>query len=260
VRVPKWQEVMVFAGVQGFKNPYDQDRDSGNFGFHEGFNIGAKLPYAEFGYQYGFRSTQNQLNGDEQTNIHHEHVQTFGTVGVFRRTRDGVQGGIVWDFLEDERFTSLGYHQLRAEASFIRSNCHEFGVSVASSLNDRRIVRNNSSFYFEPTDQYLAFYRFHGPKGGEGRFYGGVSEDAEGIIGSDMLLPVGKQFSVQGGFTYLIPDAPDGELGAGQEAWNVGMALVWHFNNQARKCHENRYRPLFNVADNGYLILTQRDQ
>ncbi len=34
VRVPKWQELQIFGGVQGFKGPYDKDRDGGNFGFH----------------------------------------------------------------------------------------------------------------------------------------------------------------------------------------------------------------------------------
>ena len=73
-----------------------------------------------------------------------------------------------------------------------------------------------------------------------------------------MLLPVGDRFSVQAGFTYLIPDEPDGAQGASQEAWNIGLGLVWHWHKRARDCHTNCYRPLFNVADNGYLILNDR--
>jgi len=256
LRWPKWQEVMVFGGVQGFKGPYDQDRDSGNFGFHEGFNIGAKVPYALAGYQFGYRSTQNQLNGDKDTDIDDQHFQQFATAGVFRRTTDGIQGGVVWDLMNDERFHSLGYHQLRSELSVISGGTHEVGFTTTTALNDREV---DDDVFWEATDQYLLFYRFHGPKGGEGRFYAGGAKDSNGIVGSDLLLPLGDKFSLLAGFTYLIPNEPNGEDGAEEEAWNIGLGLVWHYHNQARKCHENCYRPLFNVADNGYLIVRETD-
>jgi hypothetical protein len=263
VRWPKWQEVMVFGGVQGFKGPYDQNRDSGNFGFHEGFNIGAKIPYSQAGYQFGYRALQNQLNGDEATGIDHQQFQQFATAGLFHRSCNGLQGGVVWDHLNDERFSSLGYNQLRSELSLISCGTHEYGLSATFGLNDHELVEFDNSTqvpgeihrFWEPTDQYLLFYRLHGCNGGEGRFYAGANEDGEAILGSDFLLPLGESFSMQGGFTYLIPDAPDGSEGASKEAWNVGLGLVWHFHNQARKCHKNCYRPLFNVADNGYLIV-----
>jgi hypothetical protein len=270
IRWPKWQEVMVFGGVQGFKGPYDQNRDAGNFGFHEGFNIGAKLPYCQSGYQFGYRALQNQLNGNESPAIDHQQFQQFATAGLFHRSCNGLQGGVVWDHLNDERFSSLGYHQIRGELSLISCGTHEFGASATVGLNDRMfsefefeqddgdIIVTQTDRFWGPTDQYLLFYRRHGCNGGEGRFYAGANEDAEVIVGSDFLLPLGESFSMQGGFTYLIPDAPSGHAGASKEAWNVGIGLVWHFHNQARKCHKNCYRPLFNVADNGYLILHER--
>ena len=36
--------VALYGGVHGFKGPFDRERDSGNFGFQEGFNLGAKVP------------------------------------------------------------------------------------------------------------------------------------------------------------------------------------------------------------------------
>ena len=112
---------------------------------------------------------------------------------------------------------------------------------------------------FGASDQYLLFYRYHGCSGGEGRLYAGCNDDSDGIVGADMLIPVGDRFSVQTGFTYLIPDAPDGTIGATQEAWNIGLGLVWHWDRQARKSFDNCYRPMFNVADNGTLIVDQRN-
>src|SRR4029450_11489218 len=90
-----------------------------------------------------------------------------------------------------------------------------------------------------------------------GRFFAGCNNDSDGIIGSDMLLPVGDRFSIQTGFTYLIPNERDGISGATQAAWNIGPGLVWSWDGQARKQFNNCYRPLFNVADNGSLIVNQ---
>ena len=40
------------------------------------------------------------------------------------------------------------------------------------------------------------------------------------------------------------------------EAWNIGINLVWYVCPQgAMHAGHSRYRPLFNVADNGTLIV-----
>ncbi len=255
IRWPKWQEVVVFGGVQGFKGPYDRERDSGNFGFNEGFNIGAKVPYAEMGYQYGYRGAQSQLNGDKNTDTEKQFFQQFATAGLFHRSQEGVQFGVVWDALIDERTRSENFHQIRSELSVIHG-CNEFGCDATVGINTHKFEDDDDEeLIFQASDQYVFFYRLHGRNGGEGRIYAGFNNDSDGIVGSDMQIPVGERFSVQSGFTYLIPNAKPGEEGASQEAWNIGMGLVWHWDGQARKCFENCYRPMFNVADNGLLIV-----
>jgi hypothetical protein len=263
IGVPKWQEFMLIGGVQGFKGPYDQDRDSGNFGFHEGFNAGFKVPYMPMGYQIGYQAVHSQLSGDKDTGIADPHTQQFVTAGVFQRAKDGVQWGVVWDMLRDERWNAVSFHQLRGELSLIDHGCHEWGLAAAVHLNDdEQFFFNNQeetfSIIYQATDQYLAFYRFHGCRGGEGRFYGGFTDDSDGILGADMLLPLQDRWSLQAAFTYLIPDESGGSIGAAQEAWNLSLALVWHYDCAARRCHSNCYRPMFNVADNGYLIVDDR--
>jgi hypothetical protein len=106
----------------------------------------------------------------------------------------------------------------------------------------------------------VLFYRLRGVNGGEGRIYAGANNDSDGILGADTLIPIGGSFSFQSGFTYLIPNQDNGTEGATHEAWNIGLGLVWHWDGQARKCYENCYRPLFNVADNGILIVDQQDR
>jgi hypothetical protein len=258
MRVPKWQELAIFAGVQGFKGPYDQERDGGNFGFHEGFNAGFKIPYTFAGYQIGYEAAQSQLNGDENTGFADSHTQHFTTFGLFRRTKDGLQFGTAWDTLVDRRWEARTFHQLRNEISWMDSCSHEFGASATVGIMDHEDP-DDSTITWEARDQYVLFYRFHGKNGGEGRFYGGWSDDSDGIIGADMLIPVHDRWSVQSGFTYMMPDARDGIDGASEEAWNLNLAMVWHWGCTARTSHDNPYRPLFNVANNGYMIIDSRE-
>jgi hypothetical protein len=261
VRLPKWQEFTVFGGVQGFKGPYDQTRDSGNFGFHEGFNTGWKVPFTNGGYQIGYRAVHSQLNGDKDTNIADPHTQQFVTFGLFQRAKNGPQFGLAWDMLRDERWDAVDFHQLRGELSLIDRGCHEIGFAAAVHLNEHEPFpadENGSSVIYQTSDQYLLFYRFHGPRGGEGRVYAGFNDDEGGIIGADALIPLHDRWSLATGFTYLIPDEDAGQAGAAHEAWNIATALVWHWDCRARKSHSNCYRPLFNVADNGILIVDER--
>ncbi len=202
---------MVFGGVHGFKGSYDRNRDGGNFGFQEGFNVGAKLPFLDAGYQFGYEATQSQLSGDANTGVGSYFTQHFYTGGVFHRTRDGFQGGIAWDVLADERDTSVTFSQLRAELGFVDCGCHEVGVTGAVHLKDHRFVETNDNetttiTTFQSVDQFLLYYRMHGERGGEGRIYGGLTDNADGIIGSDFLLPLTDCWSLQPAFTYLIPE------------------------------------------------------
>jgi hypothetical protein len=98
----------------------------------------------------------------------------------------------------------------------------------------------------------------HGKRGGEGRVFAGATDDADGIVGADFALPLTDCWSLQPRFTYLMPEEGGGSIGARQEAWNIGINLVWHWKNQARSCHQSPYRPLFNVADNGSMIIDDR--
>lgn len=258
IRAPRWQELAIFAGVQGFKGPYDQDRDAGNFGFHEGFNSGFKIPYTYMGYQIGYQATQNDLNGDEGIASPESHTQHFTTFGLYRRATDGLQFGSVWDTLVDRRHNARTFHQLRNELSWVDCGIHEFGVSATIGIMDHEDPQNDE-IDWGAVDQYLLFYRIHGKTGGEGRFYAGWTDDSDGIIGADMDLPVHDRWSVMSGFTYMIPDARDGIDGANEEAWNISLALVWHWDCRARKSYDNPYRPLFNVANNGYMIIDNRN-
>ncbi len=254
LRIPKFQEMTIFGGVQGFKGPLDQNRDGGNFGFHEGFNLGAKLPTANLGYQIGYQAVHSQLDGDATTGNSHSHTQQFFTAGLFHRTNEGLQYGVVWDSLRDERVETASFRQIRGEVSMVGRRRGEIGFMFATSTNDRTL----GGILFQTADQYLLFYRLNSPNGGAGRLYGGFTDDDDGILGGDILVPLHDRWSLQTNFAYLIPNNDNGILGAQQEAWNLSMHLVWHWKTRNRQCHSNPYRPLFDVADNGWLIVDDR--
>jgi hypothetical protein len=259
-RVPRVHTLMVNGGVHGFKGPLDRQRDSGNFGFQEGINLGFKMPLTRFGYQLGYQTTQSQLSGDGDTGITDAFSQHFFTVGAFRRERDGLQGGIAWDWLVDDRDTSLNFSQIRAEVGYVECGCHEFGLMGAVHLRDDRWLdeQQESLVTFQSVDQYMVYYRMHGARGGEGRVYAGLTDNADGLVGADFLLPLTDNWSLQPAFTYLIPKDDGSSVAAREEAWNIGINLVWHWKGQARSCHSSPYRPLFNVADNGSMIIDNR--
>jgi hypothetical protein len=260
--LPPMRELTLFAGVQGHTGPLDKGRDGGNFGFNQGFNIGGEmcwLPWPGLGYQLGFRATQNQLSGDERLATSDTHSQQFFTGGLFRRSKVGWQYGVVYDLLRDERFESQDYGQIRGELSIVNPQGGEIGFAFASHTNNNEIgVPGRGTLDYRATNQYMLFYRLQGCEGGEFRAAAGLDDDSKGILTANFLMPLSKRWSLDTGFTYLIPESDNADPRGREEAWNLGMNLVWHYGCRGDKWYRSPWRPLFNVADNGSLIVDDR--
>jgi hypothetical protein len=252
---PDTRELILFGGVQAFKGPLDRDRDSGNFGFHEGFNWSAKLPWwysSRIGYQIGYQAVHSQFHGSKKGETSGGHTQNFFTAGLFRRPEcGGVQYGIVWDTLRDDRDHSLSYHQVRSEIGLVNPNGREIGFHATAHTNDA----SNTATPYHALDQFFFYYRIHRQRGGELRFLGGWARQGKGIVGADGIMPLSDRWSLASRFRYLIPKGGTAGTDADEEGWNLSMNLVWHLGCRARSCDANRYRPLFNVADNGSLMV-----
>lgn len=262
--LPPIKELTIFGGVQAFKNPLDgANRDRGNFGFNEGFNLGGSMSWLgvpAVGYQLGYRATHNQLHGDDDSNTSDGHTQQFFTGGLFHRKPVGLQYGVVYDLLQDERQGSMDFGQIRGLISITNPCGHEIGFQFASKLNENTVMIGTlPPVTYHSTNQYLFFYRKHGCQGGELRFFGGFDDDSKGILGADASIPLTDRWSLNTGFTYLIPEEDGGGLGAEEEAWNLGMNLVWHYGKRAKQCYNGQYRPMFDVADNGSMIIDDRE-
>ncbi len=258
--VPPIKELTLFGGVQGFKGPLDfrpNNRDGGNFGIHEGINIGGKmawLPFPYLGYQIGYQATHSQLDGDGDRNTTDSLTQHFATAGLFHRRRVGLQYGVVWDHLRNERQMPTSFGQVRGLIGITNPMGREVGFTFTAHTNAERIGAVN----YQAVDQYLFYYAIHGKQGGVARLLGGFTDDSDGIFGADVLVPLSDSFSLETGFTYLMPGSETGVELATQEQWNLGMNLVWHFGRRAKSCQTSPFRPMFNLADNGSMLVDDR--
>ncbi len=261
VCLPRFKDLSFWGGVQGFRGPRDfapgpmgEARSDSNFGFREGINISGRAPlvsllFPQLSYQLGYQGVQSRLSGT--TTSASERTQHFVTGGLFRRVESGLQFGVVWDMLRDDLDAEVDYHQIRTEISLKSPRGREFGFMSTTATNDNTVL----GIVYETVDQYALFYRWNFGKSYEFRLWGGATDNSEGIFGGEFQAPLSDRWSVQSNFNYLITDQNAGLQGVREEAWNIGISLVWHMGRTARRGCRSPYRPLFAVADNGWMIV-----
>ncbi len=254
-----WDNLSVFAGIQGYKGPLDQGTN-GNFGFQEGFNWGG--PFFRFlgiGYQVGLRATQSDLSGYRAGNLVSDDSrnQVFLTTGLFRRPRfpGGIQFGLVWDWLHDDFLVDTEVSQLRGEIGWLWHPRQEVGFWFAADLDtDTQILPNSQTLTVQPIDLYAFYYRVMMPRNFQGRFWGGFTGQSDGLVGGDLHLPLTSSWALATGFNYLSPNEADGAAGTAAEAWSISLQVVWYPSCSARGQGWLGFRPLLPVADNGLFI------
>jgi len=262
-----FDDFSIFAGSHAFKSPLDFG--SGNFGLQEGFNWGGPL-WQEFGlaYQFGFQAVQSNFSGDNSLgqSSGNDRDQYFATFGLFRRVRDcrphelGFQWGVVADWRHDEYYTTADLFQLRAQLSVFFTPCDEFGAEIAANSDREEIYTPTPgtpgvSQIWDVTDQYRFFYRRQFDCRGEGRVWGGFTENSDGIVGADFRVALAPKWAIDGGWNYIIPKQGSSTGGHEQESWNLGMNLVWYPAKTAVRSSTSKWRPLFPVADNGSFVV-----
>jgi hypothetical protein len=254
-----------FAGTQGFTGPLNRG-ETGSFGFHYGGNWAAPvpcMPNQPFGLQLGYRGVSSNYSGASFSEDSRQ--QSFLTAGLFRRVDWGLQGGVVADVLFDEwYYDKLELTQLRGELSWVFPQYHELGFWFSAGVKTADVEswtwvnsqRQREIETYEATDLMAFFYRrrFEELGGGHGRVFGGFTGGSEGLLGVDFQLPLTPSLALQSEFTYLIPKDGNNRVAHLQEAWNVGISLVW-YPGCRKSIGTDYFRPLFDVADNGSFIV-----
>jgi hypothetical protein len=248
----------LMGGVHGFKNGVNRG-NSGSFGFQEGFNLGSPFNFSALGMQsqVGFRATQTDFNGSSFTVD--SRSQFFVTAGLFKRNVNGWQGGFVIDYLHDDWYTTIDLGQLRGELSYAAANGSSVGLMFTTGLfeDDTTSVLSGTSVEedWETLDYYAFFYEVQSNhhRRGKWRVWVGLTGESDGIIGSDFKIPLAGTWSLEPGFTYVVPDEATGNGANAEEAWNVGVNLVWY---PGRAMGDLNYRrlPMFDVAGNGSMV------
>jgi hypothetical protein len=251
----------VYGGVTSFSSPVNRGGTS-SFGFEGGINMGSPLfgGWRGLGLQMGVGGTTANFNGSNFT--HDDRSQVFATIGLFRRVDWGLQYGLVFDHLHDDWYANVDLSQARGEVSWMVPEGSELGFMFAASNDDDfadAVLQTGTAIpttvteRWETNDLYAFFLRHTFCEGGQARLFAGWSGTSDGVLGADALVPLNDEWSLRNSFTYLVPEEGPLDGGNAKEVWNLSMQLVW--SPFGRSCGKDYYRPLFNVANNGSMII-----
>jgi len=270
-----YRDFTASAGVTSFQNVTDLGIH-GNYGFNEYVNW--SMPFWNafgVGWQVGVRGVQadfqqtkiTQANGTAILSTQSRN-QVFLTTGFFTRAFEGrgLQGGAVWDFLQDDWYDTVSASQVRGEVSYVWGY-NEFGFWGAfNTYNQNGLFapgRRGNQASMDTLDLYTGFYRLQFGDANELKIWGGASGQGDNLIGTLVRAPMSRSLALEGTFTYLIPRTantvtlPTGEkVNFSEQAWNLSANIVWYPACRARRSLASPYRPLFDVADNGSMIST----
>ncbi len=251
----------VFGGTTGFRGVLDAGQN-GNFGFSEGINwAGPATPQGTVSAQLGFRAIQSNINGsDGVISSKRTRNQYFVTAGLFKRNLAyPLQGGVAFDWMDDDFYGKVQVRQLRAEISARTFSNLEYGflggfgvTKKGNSFLDRREDPTGLLHYgVAAQDYYLLFVRKHLAGGGLTEMRAGMTEHGDTILSASAEFPLNDRLAFNGGVTALIPEEGRGKNGYRQESWDVSVGFVFYFRGGACSKPMNACRPMFSVAENG---------
>lgn len=254
-------------GAQGFKSSVDRGQQ-GNFGIHEGFNLGAPFPLLDchplchnIGMQFGMRFLQSNFQGDRATGgfIDEGRYQSFLTAGLFRRANEYSpwQFGIAYDWQHDQYYYEEDFSQIRFEISRFGWCGNEVGVTLAFGGEERVVNAAQQNFKLRPTDYYLLFLRRSLGCDGEWRVYAGPTGVGDGIFGGEFMLPVSDCLAIEGSATFMFPGEAN-STGQREETSAIGLNFVWYPYRRGRCAVGSPFRPLLGVGDNGRFFVDRR--
>ena len=156
------RDLSFFAGTDAFKGPPDRGTN-GNFGLNEGLNLAAPLgdPWG-CGYQIGVNCVQSNFSGAPTFSVGDYNFraayrrQTFVTAGLFHRTTcRGFQGGVAFDYLNDDYYEHSDLKQLRSETGYVIDDRYEIGYYGVYGVGTDRTIDGR----LDPTDMFAAYIR-----------------------------------------------------------------------------------------------------
>ncbi|QEG23418.1 DUF6666 family protein [Mariniblastus fucicola] len=246
------------VGIDGSKQPQDFGANA-NFG--TALRIAWSAPLSEshgIGYQIGSRVTfsANAVQVFELLGESKDRFQNFTTVGVFRRSDQGFNFGVAYDWLSQESFDQFNLSQWRAKASFDITPSVEIGTTLHIANRSDRGFFNAEEVQLDPVEQLNIFVRQHWDTGTVTAFWLGVADrhseenavtgtlppkDNQLLFGAELFAPLNSWMAIYGQTNLVMP----ADTGA------VDAFLGLEFSARGiRRAHSrsNRFRPMFAVA------------
>ncbi len=264
------QNAEYFVGATAFKGPsfttpgtdtFQQTHDC-NFGLYGGVNLGiplCKLSCGLLSGQIGARTVQSDFNGSTYTPEGRD--QLFLTGGIYRRVDYGLQAGVAYDYLQENWFTDTQVSQLRVDVGWVYPGGTTLGFRSATNLDNDLTngVINGIPFNGLVTttlDNYRFYARRNGNWGGYSDLFAGWTDDNRTILGVDCDLPLSDCVAVRSGLTYVFADNVEGVGGTDSDSWNLYMGFS--LRPRGLSWYQNYDRPMFDVADNGSMLLLRQ--
>lgn len=250
-----------------FLNDANDFVDDSSHGTYGGFNFGlplCRLSCGLFSGQFGIRSVNTNFGGAEFTPD--DRNQLFMTAGFFRRVDYGLQLGIAADVLREEWYSNVDLVQIRGDIGYVWPSGTTFGFRFANNVQDDPTVglfRGVESQQTVTTSDWYRFYLRHDVQsGGFGECFAGWTENDQAIVGLNMDFPVTDRIAFESGFTYFIGDqefAPPSRNGfqGGDPADAYNMYVGFSLRPSGARMYRNYDRPLFDVADNGTMMMVR---
>ena len=251
----------LLAGAQAFRSRsyFDGDQliDDSSFGFYGGANTIVPMrpiTCGLFSGQIGIRSVQSEFDGDNISDERRD--QTFVTAGLYRQVDCGLRFGVAYDYLRERWISNADLAQIRGDIGWAWPGGCIFGFRVAAGIEDDETEDVDANdLLFEVVDNYRFYYRMPAINAGYYDVFAGWTEDSHAVLGMDFDVPITPFSALQSGFTYYLPDDQDdpNDPIVQRDAWNVFVGIA--LRPQGCCWYRNWDRPMFNVADNGSVLI-----
>ena len=247
----------AFMGIDGSKQPQD-------FGVNANFGGQARFSYSGplfgdtgVGFQLGTSITAYddavQVFGivGEET----ERFQSMTTIGVFKRSDNGLFAGAVYDYAAVESYDRFQLSQWRLRAGYQVSPTMEFGTTFNLRGQQDDADFNGTLFSLRPIEQLSIYGRKLWKTGIQTMAFVGVSEghgesnlvsgieprkNNQFLFGADIIAPLTDRLAIHGETNLIMP--------ADSGAIDAFLGFEYVPRGIARKTIRNRYREMLPVA------------
>jgi hypothetical protein len=249
----------LFFGVDGSKQPQDFGVNA-QFGGRVHANWGAPIiEGCGLGFQIGTAGnfSDHAVRVTSQVEGAGSRSQSFTTVGLFQRSVDGWNWGLVHDFLFQRDYDAISLSQWRAQFGFQVTESDEIGLfAMVPQKHDTAgwgpiAVRldpiTQGRFYWRHTWEYDAETGLWlGVAEGHGRTNVALGDDSaleESLVfGADVHIPLNDSWALFGQANFICP-ADTGTVDA-------FLGFVWHPGRTARGWRRRAFSPVLPVANN----------